>query len=62
MGWVDIHAFGGEHPVITMVSKLDERLYVRHTLIPTLRRLRSVLTIVDMMLDVQWLLKSIIGR
>jgi hypothetical protein len=60
VSWVDIHAFGAGHPAITIVSKLVETMCVRHTLIPTLRRLRSVLKIVDMLLDVQWFLE--VGR
>jgi hypothetical protein len=58
MDWIDVLAFGEEHPVVSTVSKLLETLCTRHTLIPTLRRLRSVLKIVDMLLDVQWLLKQ----
>ena len=53
--WVDIHAFGGGHPAMNIVSKLVETICVELTLIPTLRRLRRVLKIVDMLLDVQWL-------
>jgi hypothetical protein len=55
--WVDIHAFGGGHPAMNIVSKLVETICVELTLIPTLRRLRSVLRMVDMALVVQWLLK-----
>ena len=58
MGWVDILAFGGRHPAINTVSQLMETPYMRHTLMPTLRRLRSVLKIVDMLLDVNDFLKS----
>jgi hypothetical protein len=55
--WVDVLAFDEEHPADTMVSKLSKILQMRYTLMPTLRMLRRVLKIVDMLLDVQWLLK-----
>jgi hypothetical protein len=45
-----------------MVSKLSKILQMRYTLMPTLRRLRRVLKIVDILLDVQWLLRSSVGR
>jgi hypothetical protein len=56
--WLDILAFGERHPAINTVSQLVETLHLRHTLMPTLRRLRSVLKIVDMLLDVQWRLEA----
>jgi hypothetical protein len=42
-----------------MVSNRPKRVAdLVHTLIPTLRRLRNVLRIVDILLNVQWLLRS----
>lgn len=55
--WMDIHAFGEGHPAFNFVSNLVEQYAGQHTLIPTLRKLRSVLRMVDMALVVQWLLK-----
>jgi len=54
----NILASGGGHPAQRNISKFEQFVNSRHTLIPTLRRLRNVLIIVDILLDVQWLLRS----